>query len=145
MEKAPFENQFFDQLLEETFDYQNKESQSKREVEGEFLSQVEQLIKRNESLQINLNYRPSSGCYRVIVNNEVVDFPKNWSVFSELYKANDKEEDFFCCLNEKDDKDHVLKILEKLLKIDIGGVIFVKKRKTFMVPILKGDSSSCFL
>ena len=145
MEKTPFENKFFDRLLEETFDHQNKELQPKQELEGEFLVQVEQFIQRNEDSQINLSYRPSSGCYRVMVNNETLDFPKNWSIFSKLHQAGNSGEDFFCLLSEKDDSDHVLEILSQLLQTDIDGIILVKKRKAFMVPILRRDPASYFL
>lgn len=145
MEKTPFENKFFDQLLEETFDHQNMESQFKKEVKGEFLTQAEHFIQKNKSSQIVINYRPSSGCYRVSVKDKTIDFPKNWSIFSELYQARNDQEDFFCFLNEEDDRDHVLEILGQLLQADIYGVILVKKEVTFMVPVLRSDQSSYFI
>ena len=144
MEKTPFENNFFDQLLEETFDHQSMESQFKKEVKGEFLTQAEQFIEENKSSQIIIDYRPTSGCYRVMVKNKTIDFPKSWSIFSELYQASKNQEDFFYFLNEEDDRDHVLKVLGQLLQVDIYGVILVKKEETFMVPVLRGDRSSYF-
>ena len=145
MEKTPFENKFFDQLLEETFDHQSTESQFKNEVKGEFLTQTEHFIKKNKSSQIIMSYRPTSGCYRVTLRNKTIDFPKNWSIFSELYQARNNHGDFFCFLREEDDKDYVLEILSNLLQSDVYGVILVKKEVTFMVPVLRCESSSYFI
>ena len=145
MEKTPLENKFFDQLLEETFDHQSMEAEFKNEVKGELLTQAEHFIQKNKSSQIIITYRPTSGCYRVILRNKTIDFPKNWSIFSELYRARNSNEDFFFFLSEEDDKDYVLEILSNLMQSDIYGVIFVKKDTTFMVPVLRRDSSSYFI
>ena len=145
MEKTPFENKFFDQLLEETFDHQNMESRFKKEVQGEFLTEAESFIQKNKSLQIIIDYRPLSGCYRAMVKNKTIDFPKNWSVFSELDQARKSHEDFFCFLNEEDDSDHVLEILSQLLQVDVYGVMLVRKEVTFMIPVLRCDQSSFFM
>ena len=42
------------------------------------------LVDPYKSSQIIIDYRPLSGCYRAMVKNKTIDFPKNWSVFSEL-------------------------------------------------------------
>jgi hypothetical protein len=73
----------------------------KRLNEVDFLSLKNYLS--NEDIQfLPLEYNQITGCYRLVLDSNIIDFPSNWSIFSELqnrqfnYVRTTNDEDFLC-------------------------------------------------
>jgi hypothetical protein len=73
----------------------------KRLNEVDFLSLKNYLT--NENIQfLPLEFNQSTGCYRLVLDSSIIDFPSNWSIFSDLQSRQlnfvraTNDEDFLC-------------------------------------------------
>jgi hypothetical protein len=106
------------QLISETYDEAPQKEQpndvcdlrnyfEKKLNEVEFIS-VKQYLSQNSLRAQSVKYIENIKCFRVVLNNHVLDFPSNWSIFNDLSKEN------LIYLESKNDQDFLIDIFSEL-------------------------------
>ena len=79
----------------------------KRLNEVDFLSINDYLLQHHLSC-FEINYQKNSQCYRMTLNQSILDFPSNWSIFKDLKTAN------LIYLDHTSDQDFLLDLFSEL-------------------------------
>ncbi len=106
------------QLISETYDEAPQKEQpndvsdlrnyfEKKLNEVEFIS-VKQYLFQNGLKAQSVKYIDSIKCFRIVLNNHVLDFPSNWSIFKDLAQQS------LIYLESKNDQDFLIDIFSEL-------------------------------
>ena len=125
------------QLISETYDDAPQKEQpndvidlrnyfEKKLNEIEFLS-IKEYLTQNGLVAQSVKYIEQIKCFRIILNNHIIDFPSNWSIFNDLTKGN------LIFLESKNDQDYLLEIFSELRGIQSNLAILNHDSQISMV------------
>ena len=103
------------------------------------LNQVDYISIDDYFTQNELNYQPlkyegKNGCYRLIYNQTILDFPSNWSVFNEIKNKN------LIYLNTEADEDFLLDVFTELSGVS-QNIALVKEKNEVKLVFLSNEES----
>ena len=93
-----------------------------------------ELIQKSKNDSVLGRFIPSINAYRFRIQSQLVDFPKNWSIFESISNM-EKSEEFIFAFSLDQDKD----MLGKIFNIDSGAICFYFKDGLFNVFQVKNE------
>lgn len=87
---------------------------------------------KSSTLSLNLNTR----CYRMKFDEHILDFPSNWSFFSEV------AENEFIYIDEEVDQDMLLDIFAEMLKEEVNVLVLKDNDESVMIYLDRFDNKA---
>jgi hypothetical protein len=145
------EERFFTTLLNETFEGMGnglkdskvilKPPSSRALREKKSIERIYKILKKEDIRCIGLKLIENVSCFRLSIDNKILDFPHNWSLFEELFKSIKSNEDFCYWIDKREDDDLILKILGHWMGEDLAAVIILSKPNPFLAFVPNADKS----
>ncbi|MBP9674458.1 MAG: hypothetical protein KBD63_05120 [Bacteriovoracaceae bacterium] len=98
-------------------------------------SQIEKILENNTVSFYRGDYKRESHCFRFILNQEVFDFPSNWSVFKTLGK-NYKNNKMWVTILKENDHDYLLSIFS-LKEPSLKAILFFLSKGFLHLAFIK--------
>ena len=129
------EDKFFNKLMDETFkglgdDFKNS-SVPLRGIEKNNLILKKSIEEIHHELVAEcvpcfpLEFLKETLCFRVVMDEKILDFPHNWSIFQDLFESMSQNKDYMCWIDREDDNDFILKVLGEWVGKDLEAVILL--------------------
>ena len=75
------------------------------------------------------------------MDEKILDFPHNWSIFQNLFESMSSNQDYMCWIDREDDNDFILKVLGEWVGESLEAVILLSGPSPFLAIIPKSRRS----
>lgn len=145
------EKRFFTKLLDETFKgVEDGLKESKAIIksplnrvlrEKKSIEKIYKILEKEDVRCLRLRLIEKLSCFRLSIDDKILDFPHNWSLFEELFKSIKSNEDFCYWIDKREDDDLILKVLGHWIGEDLDAVLILSNPNPFLAFVSNANKS----
>ena len=132
------EEKFFNKLMDETFKGLGEDFKDCNDLT--LKPSIEEVYHKLEGEGVPclpLAFLKETLCFRVAMDEKILDFPHNWSIFQNLFESMSSNQDYMCWIDREDDNDFILKALGEWVGENLEAVVLLSGPSPFLAIIPK--------